>query len=404
MNHDLISSFLAGESDMDTNQINLFEANAKASPLLLMCKVRRQYLDDGKINPNDWQRLRLIWNDSFELLQWKQNGYKFKKALHTNEKSKSSDFILYPAHTHNFSNSFDRFDFFIYEIPRGASIESSVEKEVLPTLGLASLDYCFFIPNIPKETAINDDFVRNESNEFLTYFLEDIVTFIVDDDHLQTQSLIDFNSIQHIYIQSTELPSKSNNHNKRDETKNTEEQLKIKMDLEGTKDDHHIAKAKDVEENIKDDSIQTDSISLIKDKNEPLSFTDWLRELPGTTIVIQDPKGNTQTYIKEKKEKHKDKKKKKYKLSPPTENPDQSNFKKKKKKKAKKKKYKDDLERIIESSIEEQEGIVSETLATILTKQGHISKAIEMYDQLILLYPEKSSYFAARINELKKNK
>lgn len=45
--------------------------------------------------------------------------------------------------------------------------------------------------------------------------------------------------------------------------------------------------------------------------------------------------------------------------------------------------------------------VISETLAEVLASQGHIHAAIEMYEKLGLIYPEKKSLFAVKIENLK---
>lgn len=51
-------------------------------------------------------------------------------------------------------------------------------------------------------------------------------------------------------------------------------------------------------------------------------------------------------------------------------------------------------------SVKKTSTIISEPLAEILTSQGHLDDAKKMYEQLMLKYPEKSIYFAAKINSL----
>jgi len=54
-------------------------------------------------------------------------------------------------------------------------------------------------------------------------------------------------------------------------------------------------------------------------------------------------------------------------------------------------------------SVEEKQMLMTETLANLYVKQKKYDKAIQAFKILSLKYPKKSSYFANRINELKKH-
>ncbi len=61
--------------------------------------------------------------------------------------------------------------------------------------------------------------------------------------------------------------------------------------------------------------------------------------------------------------------------------------------------YEDDFG-LTQSSVSSQDGI-SETFADLLVLQGYKEQAIDMYKLLMAKYPEKSSFFAAKIEALK---
>lgn len=55
-----------------------------------------------------------------------------------------------------------------------------------------------------------------------------------------------------------------------------------------------------------------------------------------------------------------------------------------------------------ERSVTESKTIISETLAKLYVQQGYREKAIDMYERLCLAFPDKSAFFAAEIEKLKK--
>lgn len=69
-----------------------------------------------------------------------------------------------------------------------------------------------------------------------------------------------------------------------------------------------------------------------------------------------------------------------------------------------KKKAKSDpvIEQVIAQSVRENSELASETLAELLTAQMQYEKAIQVYERLILKFPEKSAFFAEKISNLKK--
>jgi len=52
-------------------------------------------------------------------------------------------------------------------------------------------------------------------------------------------------------------------------------------------------------------------------------------------------------------------------------------------------------------SVEEDDDLVTETLATVYYKQGNFKKAIRAYEKLCLIYPHKMTYFASLIQKIK---
>ena len=58
------------------------------------------------------------------------------------------------------------------------------------------------------------------------------------------------------------------------------------------------------------------------------------------------------------------------------------------------------IQRLADHSITEGD-ILTESMAEVWVKQGNKEKAIEIYNKLSLLNPDKSAYFASLIDQLK---
>ncbi len=121
------------------------------------------------------------------------------------------------------------------------------------------------------------------------------------------------------------------------------------------------------------------------------SFNAWLQSLNNSRNA---PETEESANVKKKQKKEKQKK------SALKTSKKVAKKKKSKGKKTDKKKKKNKLQHKIDASLERKPAVVSETLAIIMAKQGHIKEAKNIYSQLILLYPEKSSYFADQIKKL----
>ena len=69
--------------------------------------------------------------------------------------------------------------------------------------------------------------------------------------------------------------------------------------------------------------------------------------------------------------------------------------------------YAEDQEQIVAVIAEKAnkaQDVITESMAEIWVKQGNKRKAIDIYSKLSFIFPEKSVYFASKIEQLKQTK
>ncbi len=64
---------------------------------------------------------------------------------------------------------------------------------------------------------------------------------------------------------------------------------------------------------------------------------------------------------------------------------------------------KTDQRDLVQQSLREDQEMVTETLAKLYLEQGHLSKALDAFEILLLRFPQKSSFFAGQIREIRKS-
>ena len=64
---------------------------------------------------------------------------------------------------------------------------------------------------------------------------------------------------------------------------------------------------------------------------------------------------------------------------------------------------KTDQRDLVQQSLREDQEMVTETLAKLYLEQGHLSKALDAFEIILLRFPQKSSFFAGQIREIRKS-
>lgn len=352
-----------------------------ASPAIKLLVAKQQLRQTGQIDSQLWQQLLLEWQPVSQLLIWENNGGSFIDHDETPDKV---DLLVQQV---SFDQAEDLEEAQIEDkyIPVFAGFIWSNQK-ISPTLEPDFEDR--FTTDKDPDTEISIEQPLPWELPDLPFFVwenQNIISTMVEKKKLPATFRVG-DYIDHISFIFDMSSAKIKTTYKKNKSKQKSEG-NTKVDAE----DHSATKTiETMEQKVspKESNVTPDTDAHASD------FIKWLKKLPGAA-EHQDSIIDMQMERKKDKKKKKSKKENKIRLK---------GLKKKDKEKKKKKKgKKNELEKIIQSSVEKKDDLVSETLAMILAKQEHFSKAIEMYEKLILINPEKSSYFAARIRELKKN-
>lgn len=154
----------------------------------------------------------------------------------------------------------------------------------------------------------------------------------------------------------------------------------------------------------KSPKIQTSNSEAIIDRATENSFLQWLKIIEKSKITSSetpDPLKTEKAPAKIRFELPKMEEKLKMRKDPELDALDgfvRDQIKRKKKKNANI--IEIPFEQAIQRSTEKRD-IISDGLAQLLTKQGKFDSAIEMYEKLILKYPQKSTFFASQIELVK---
>ena len=161
--------------------------------------------------------------------------------------------------------------------------------------------------------------------------------------------------------------------------------------------------SKELEETVDEESIEIKEVEeeVVEDIDpDKLSFVEWLKfqkegRLPNKENEQESVLEETVEEIKEEKSKSSAK------LSKSDINDLLDKFIEAEPKIAKPDKDFYNPVKTAKQSLEEQESLVTETLAKIHLLQKNYNKAIETYRRLILVYPEKKTYFATQIEKIR---